>query len=238
MTSAGFLNYERLYRYRFQDVDQNTRQSVWNVVATDVYRRMGQPRTLLDPAGGRCEFVNALPGVERCVIDILDQAEYRDPEVKSITANLFDVELPVDHFEGVFVSNFLEHLASPDAVAEILVKLRGTITPGGRIAVLGPNFKYCASDYFDCADHLLALTHISVAEQLYSAGFEVQNIVPRYLPFSFRGRLPSSPQLARLYLAMPWAWRILGRQFLVIGTKVQDLADGPSDQATIVLGSS
>jgi hypothetical protein len=95
--------------------------------------------------------------------------------------------------------------------------MRGCIRPGGAIAVMGPNFRYCWDEYFDYADHTLPLTHLAVAEYLYAVGFEVTEIIARFLPYSFRSRLPSSPSLARLYLRTPVAWRLLGKQFLVIG---------------------
>nr|MDP9333384.1 hypothetical protein [Actinomycetota bacterium] len=72
-------------------------------------------------------------------------------------------------------------------------------------------------------DHTLALTHVSVQEHLIAAGFEVQEIVPRFLPFSFRSslpfsfrsRLPASARLTRLYLRVPLLWRLAGNQFLL-----------------------
>ncbi|MDQ6838318.1 MAG: class I SAM-dependent methyltransferase [Actinomycetota bacterium] len=219
MSGPGFIDYPRLYNYRFRGVDQAVRQSVWNEIAADIHRRMGSPRRILDPAAGRCEFVNALSGTERWVVDAVDQADFRDPAVKAIIADIVDVDLPTDYFDGIFVSNFLEHLATQEAVAQVLVKLRSSALPGGRIAVLGPNFKYCAREYFDCADHTLALSHVAVAEHLHAAGFEVSVIIPRYLPFSFRGVLPPSPTLTRTYLRLPLAWKLLGKQFLVLATK-------------------
>jgi hypothetical protein len=84
---------------------------------------------------------------------------------------------------------------------------------------MGPNYRYCAGEYWDCADHYVALTHVAIGEHLYAAGFEPERIIPRYLPYSFRGILPPSPALTRTYLRMPMAWRLLGKQFLVIGTK-------------------
>ena len=38
------------------------RQSVWNEIAQFLWIRMGRPKRVLDPAGGRGEFVNAVPG--------------------------------------------------------------------------------------------------------------------------------------------------------------------------------
>jgi SAM-dependent methyltransferase len=219
--STRGIDFGRLYEFRFRDVDQASRQAVWSEIALHLHGLMGHPGTVLDPAAGRCEFVNALPGVERWVVDTTDHTDgfSRDPDVKVVISDIRDAPLPADHFEGVLVSNFLEHLESQNAVADVLAHLRRSMAPGGRIAVLGPNFKYCAREYFDCADHELALTHVSVAEHLYAAGFEIDRVIPRYLPYSFRGVLPPIPALTRLYLRMPLAWRLLGKQFLVIGRR-------------------
>jgi len=219
--STAGIDFGRLYDYRFRDVDQDAREAVWAVVARHLYELLGRPRTVLDPAAGRGEFVNALPDVERWIVDTTDHSGTapRDPAITVIISDIRDAELPRDYFEGVLVSNFLEHLESQNAIADVLSHLRDATAPGGRIAVLGPNFRYCAREYFDCADHELALTHVSVAEHLYAAGFEVQQVIPRYLPYSFRGLLPPSPTLTRLYLRTPLAWRVLGKQFLVIGRR-------------------
>jgi hypothetical protein len=44
-------------------------------------------------------------------------------------------------------------------------------------------------------------------------------IIPRYLPYSFRGMLPPSPTLTRLDLRATPAWKLLGRQLLMVGQK-------------------
>jgi len=215
------LNYERLYEYRFRDVDQRARQAVWAEIAVDLYSRMGRPSSLLDPAAGRCEFVNAVPAPERWAVDQMDISPFLASGVTAVKGDIFDVELPEKHFEGVFVSNFLEHLSSPDEVAQFLARMRDCLEPGGRIAILGPNFRYCTKEYFDCADHRLVLTETAVAEHLFAAGFSLQSLVPRYLPYSFRGWLPPSPRLTRMFLRVPAAQRLLGKQFLVIATKAE-----------------
>ena len=55
--------------------------------------------------------------------------------------------------------------------------------------------------------------------EMRAAGFEPEQIVPRYLPYSFRGALPPSRTLTRMYLRTRPAWRLLGKQFLVIGRR-------------------
>jgi len=179
---------------------------------------MRHPQKLLDPAAGRGEFIGAVPAKETWAVDEVSYPEANHkPDTKVIVASIMDAELPAGHFDGVYVSNFLEHLHDQEAIAAFLEKMHAAMEPGGRIAIMGPNYRYCAGEYWDCADHYVALTHVAIAEHLYAAGFEPQRIVPRYLPYSFRGILPPSRTLTRLYLKTPAIWRLLGKQFLVIG---------------------
>lgn len=213
------MDFQRLYAYRFREIDQDARLRVWREIAPHVYGLMGSPSTVLDPAAGRGEFIGSIPAQERWAVDEVAYPESaHDPGVQVVTASVMEAELPGDHFDGVFVSNFLEHLPSQTAISEFLEQMHEVTRVGGRIAVMGPNYRYCQKQYWDCADHHVALTHVSVAEHLYAAGFAPERIIPRYLPYSFRG-LPASQRLTRVYLRMPAAWRLLGKQFLVIGSK-------------------
>jgi hypothetical protein len=215
---APGIDYQRLYRYRFRDVDQGARQAVWNEVSRQVYGWMGSPTRVLDPAAGRGEFINAIPASERWVIDAVEHDEtHLDSGVKVLIGDARHVPLPDQYFDGVFISNLLEHFATQEDIGAFLVRLRTAMAPGGRIVVLGPNFRYCSREYFDCADHTLALTHRAVEEHLYTAGFEIERTHDRYLPFSFRSRFPTAPALVRTYLNTPIAWKVLGKQFLVVG---------------------
>jgi hypothetical protein len=209
------INYERLYEYRMRRVDPSKRRAIWREIANHLYREMGSPACVLDPAAGHGEFISAIPAEERWAVDIVAHAQNYGPGVRTVISDIFDAELPDNHFDGIFVSNFLEHLATQDSVADFLDRMFKCASPGGVITILGPNFKYCGAEYFDCADHVLALTHVSVAEHLYAAGFVPRAVYPRFLPFSFRGVLPASPTLTRAYLQTPLAWKVLGKQYLL-----------------------
>ena len=214
------MDYQRLYEYRFRDVDQTARTAVWREIAPYIYEQLGRPQRVLDPAAGRGEFINAVPASERWAIDHVAYAGGTyERDVRAIVSDVFQAELPPGHFGGVFVSNFLEHLLTQDAVASFLSRMYVATAPGGRIAIMGPNFRYCAREYFDMADHTLIFTHRAIAEHLYAAGFEPERVEPRFLPYSFTGCLPPSPLLARGYLRTPLAWRLVGKQFLVIGRR-------------------
>ncbi|MGA8746793.1 MAG: class I SAM-dependent methyltransferase [Solirubrobacterales bacterium] len=215
------MNYERLYEYRFREIDQAQRVAVWREIGPHIHRLMGGPQKVLDPAAGRGEFIGSVPAGETWAVDQVAYPEAtHKPETTVITASIMDADLPEDHFDGIFVSNFLEHLADQPSIAAFLRKMHRLSEDDGRIAVMGPNYRYCSGRYWDCADHYVALTHESICEHLYAAGFEPDRVIPRYLPYSFRGSLPSSSGLARLYLNLPLAWKVLGKQFLVIGRKL------------------
>lgn len=148
------MNLERLSSYRFRDIDQDGRQAVWEEIAPHVHSVMGEPQRVLDPAAGRGEFIGAVPAAETWAVDAVayEQAAYK-PDTRVITASSLDAELPEAHFDGVFVSNFLEHLVDQEQTATFLTKMYRSMAPDGRIAIMGPNYRYCSDEYWDCADH-------------------------------------------------------------------------------------
>ena len=175
---------------------------------------------MLDPAAGRCEFLNAAPaGNAGGLMRSSMRKPIPDEGIRLLVSDVMQADLPTAYFDGIFVSNFLEHLQDADQVAAFLDKMRDCANPGGRIAVMGPNFRYCAREYFDFADHRVILTEESATEHLYAAGFEIKQIFPRFLPYSFGGRLPTHPALVRAYLRARFAWPLLGKQFLVIAER-------------------
>ena len=214
------MNLERIYQYRFAAVNQKNKLLSWKIISEFIYKKLGEPKSIIDPAAGNCEFINQVPSLERWAIDISEFSKKSAHEkVKLIIGDNLNVELPENYFEGVFVSNFLEHLRSQEEVARFLERMYKTLKPGGRIAIMGPNFKYCAESYFDFADHTVILTETSLAEHLYGAGFEIEKIHPKFLPLSFRSKIPVSGFLIKSYLKLPFAWRFMGKQFLLIAKK-------------------
>jgi SAM-dependent methyltransferase len=215
------MNYDRIYEYRFQGVDAEKKKITWEEIARFIYNKLGQPKRILDPAAGKCELINSIASEERWAVDLNDYfiKQYAAPEVKVVVGDIFHVDLPENYFDAVFISNFLEHLHSQEEVADLLGRMYRALKPGGKIAVMGPNFKYTYKSYFDFADHTVILSELGLAEHIYGAGFELEAIHPRFLPLSFRGGLPVSRTLVRTYLSMPFAWKLIGKQFLVIGSK-------------------
>ena len=90
------------------------------------------------------------------------------------------------------------------------------LKPDGRLIVLQPNIRYVGAAYWDFIDHRVALTERSLVEAAQAAGFEVETLIPRFLPYTTKSRLPQSPWLVRAYLRVPLAWRLMGKQTLLV----------------------
>lgn len=52
------------------------------------------------------------------------------------------------------------------------------------------------------------------------AGFQIEENIPRFMPFTMNNSIPTHDILIRAYLAFPLAWRFLGKQFLVTASKI------------------
>jgi SAM-dependent methyltransferase len=217
------MNYNRIYEYRFKNVNRNKKNIVWKEVSRFICKNyFADAQRILDPAGGLCEFINHAPVSEKWTIDLFENIKkYANEDIRVILGNNLKVEIPENYFDGVFVSNFLEHLHSQEEVAEFLTRMHSCLAPQGRIVIMGPNFKYVYREYFDFADHTVILSELGVAEHLYGAGFTIKYIYPKFLPLSFRsgGLLPVTRFTANLYLQTKLAWKILGKQFLIVAEK-------------------
>jgi len=51
------------------------------------------------------------------------------------------------------------------------------------------------------------------------AGFTPVVVHPRFLPYTTKSRLPKAAIFVKAYLRFPLAWRILGKQALVVAEK-------------------
>ncbi|MCG8699547.1 MAG: class I SAM-dependent methyltransferase [Bacteroidales bacterium] len=215
------MNFEKIYEYRFKDVKDISKISTWEILSSFLHKKLSCPEKIIDPAAGMCEFINAVPSKEKWAVD-LDESflnKHASNNVKKQIGNALDISLPDNYFDAVFISNFLEHLDTQDDVAVFLSRMHKTLKDDGKIAIMGPNFKYCYKNYFDFADHKVILTEMGLAEHLYGAGFEKIKIIPRFLPLTFRSKLPPLKAFVKLYLLFPIAWKFFGKQFLLIAEK-------------------
>lgn len=204
-------------RYRFLP----SRRGVWRAIAEYVANDIGPVESLLELGPGYCDFINQFPAAGKIAIDI-------NPEMRAFAAP--DVDFRVGDaallagveqrsVDLVFASNFLEHFPLADA-GSLVAKIGRVLRPGGRLALLQPNFRLCPSRYFDDPTHRTAFSEGDLANLLLACGFRPLRIVPGLLPFSMRSTLPKGYPLVRAYLALPV--RPFAAQMYLVATPVPE----------------
>lgn len=217
-------DYSTLYKLRFSGLDPAVRLATWAEITAYLEREFfpaAQPKTVLDLGAGDGEFINHVSAAhQRIAVDMSDRIRAKiKPGVTAVVGTL-DTALATGALarkpDVVFLSNFLEHLSSWAHVQHTLRQIFAAMNPGGKVIILGPNYRYVGPSYWDFADHVVPLTEQTIAEHGQWAGFEVHKCYPRFLPYTFKSRLPTHRLLVRAYLRFPLAWRLLGKQFLLV----------------------
>lgn len=214
-----------IYRNRFDARDAANQAVAWQVLVADFFQRyVSTDATVLDLGAGQCHFVNAVVARRRIAVDLNPDTEsYAAEGVEVLTTRSDDLSVLADEsVDVVFSSNFFEHLPTTAALMSTLEECRRVTRPGGRIVVLMPNVRYLAGRYWDYLDHHLPLTHLSVSEALELSGYDIDQRIARFLPYTVKdARFEVRPVMVRAYLRMPLAWRLLGRQMLVVGSRIR-----------------
>jgi SAM-dependent methyltransferase len=208
-----------VYRARFDDREVDAKNALWREIVRYLQRYIDDSAPVLDVACDQGHFIRWVTGSERWATDIRDVRDALPGDVRFVQSSGLDLAatLPTAHFGTVFMSNYLEHLESSDAVIEQFRVARQLLRPGGRVIVLQPNIRLVGHRYWDFIDHRVALTERSLLEAAELATFQTVELTTRFIPYSTKSRLPQRPALVRAYLAFPPAWRILGKQTLYVG---------------------
>lgn len=201
------------------------RDRVWREIAAYLQPYIPGDSHVLDIGAGYCNFINHVNAAKRYALDIYPEfTQYAQPDVTTFVANcenlsMFDSET----LDVIFASNLLEHL-SRGAIDSILTEIQRVLKTSGRLILIQPNYRYCYREYFDDYTHVQVFTHVSLSDLLQARGFQIEKIVPRFLPYTFVSRLPKWPWLVRLYLRLPF--RPLGKQMLLISRKSSSANSG------------
>lgn len=86
--------------------------------------------------------------------------------------------------------------------------------------ILQPNIRFCFRDYWMFFDHITPLDDRNLSEVLEINGFKVKECKPKFLPYTTKGKLPKSIFLLKLYLKLPFVWKIFGKQAFIYAIKV------------------
>jgi ubiquinone/menaquinone biosynthesis C-methylase UbiE len=223
MTSPKDSSLQKEYHLRFKKRAEY-RNSVWQILCKDYFSKfIPQNSRLLDIGAGWGEFINNIEVDTKFAMDL-------NPETKSrISLNVeflhqdCSVTWPFksDFFDVIFTSNFLEHLSTKEAIQKTLGEAHRCLKENGIIICMGPNIKYLTKTYWDFWDHKIPISDSAISELLKITGFTIDLSKSRFLPYTMStGRTPPL-FFVKMYIRLPFLWNFIGKQFLVIGRKVQ-----------------
>lgn len=213
---------EQIYRQRFGDEQRQSRLMLWRTLCDNWFQRyIPADATVLDLAAGQCEFINQIQCGKKIAVDLNeDVRNFANDDVQIVIAYSHDMsEVASDSVDIVFVSNFFEHLPTKQSFLDTLTEIRRVLKSGGKLLILQPNIRFLGGAYWDFVDHYLPLTHYTLTEALELVDMRTVELVPQFLPYTTRSSLPKAPFLVALYLRIPLAWRIFGKQTWLVAQK-------------------
>ena len=220
------MNIEKLYTNRFDPEEQKKKIEMWKVLCDDFFSRyIPENATVLDPAAGYCEFINnvSIKGSGKRIASDLnsEMPSHAAENVETHTASAASLDFLEDcSVDVIYISNFLEHIRTKEEVLTILSEFKRVLKPGGILMALQPNIRFAYDVYWDFFDHYTALSDKSYAEALgLVGGFRITEMIPRFMPYTTKGKLPVNPFLIRMYLKIRPAWKIMGKQFFAVAVK-------------------
>jgi SAM-dependent methyltransferase len=211
----------REYERRFGG-NAGYRRRVWAVLARDVFQRyVPEDGAVLELGCGWGEFINEIRARAKYGMDLNPEARGRLDEGVRFLEQDCSAPWPLapDSLDAIFTSNFFEHLPDKATLARTLKEALRCLRPGGRLVCLGPNIRLLPGAYWDFWDHYLPLTDRSLVEGLELAGFSIERSRARFLPYTMSRQRTPPLWMLRVYLRLPIAWRIFGRQFLVVARR-------------------
>lgn len=213
---------QELYNRRFDGADRADLRRIWRILVESFFQAYVPPSAaVLDLGCGFGEFLNPLRCAKRAGVDLHpDAPKHLEPGIEFHAADARSIPMfPDGTFDVVFTSNLMEHLPTKEDVEKMLREARRVLKPGGQMIAVGPNFRFVGGEYWDFWDHLTPITDRSLTEVLGALGFNVVEQRARFLPYTTKSSLPRASWLIRLYLKLPFAWPLFGRQFLVRAAK-------------------
>lgn len=213
---------DKLYEIRFSKDERAAKDAIWSVLCRDYFQQfVAESDTVLDIACGYGEFIRHIKAKHKLAADLNGAVAAELPsDVKFFCSRADQLsEIASGSVDVCFVSNFFEHLEDKRAMDAVLREIHRVLRPAGRFVCMQPNIRYSGGQYWDFYDHVLPLSHLSMAEALEKSGFELQQVVPRFVPFTTKSAYPKHPIFVRLYLHLRFLWPLLGGQFVIVASK-------------------
>ena len=180
------MKIDAIYLARFSDEDRVAKDALWQVLCQRFLQRyVRDDDVVLDIGPGFGEFLAHIRCGRRIAADIEKLSGRQLPpgtEEVITPSHQLSQHVAASSVDVVFCSNFFEHLPDKPTFLQTLSEIRSVLRPGGRLLVLQPNIRLIGGAYWDFIDHHLPLTDRSLVEACESIGFEIVEVIPRFLP--------------------------------------------------------
>ena len=212
---------QNIYNIRFSNLEAY-RNRVWKILVNEYFKQyINSSYCVLDLGCGYGEFINNVSCSELHAMDLNpDSKKYLHDGIhfhQQDCSQLWKIE--PEKFDLIFSSNFFEHLPSKESLESTILNAKRALKPKGKIIALGPNIAVLKGKYWDFWDHHVALSDQSISELFEIFGFNVEKVVPKFLPYNMV-RVNKKPLfMVSLYLKVPYLWKFFGKQFLLVATK-------------------
>jgi len=195
--------------------DRN-RKVVWSEISVYLQKYVRKNAKVLDLGSGYCDFINFIRAEKKFALDkYIDPSKFVSEGIICLFGDysLMDKKVENGSLDVVFASNFFEHL-DKDELNQYFDVIKRKLNCEGVLIILQPNYKLCYKNYFDDYTHVKAWTDVSLSDYLKNLRFSIVKCMPKFIPFSFKSRVPKNKLLVKLYLKSPI--KPLAGQMLII----------------------
>jgi hypothetical protein len=198
------------------------RDVLWKTLCESYFQHLVGPEDcVLELGAGYGHFINHIQCRRRIAMDTWDgMRKYLEPGIEAQVGTVTELGMIEDRsVDFVFASNLFEHLKQAEFAATLRA-LTSKLTKRGTLNILQPNYRFAYREYYDDYTHVAVYSDRSLTDFLSTNGFSVTECHARFLPLTIKSKMPVSPALIRLYLALPI--KPLGKQMLVRAVASQD----------------
>ncbi len=210
------------YSLRFSGLEEY-RRKVWKILCKDVFQKhISKDSKVLDIGSGYGEFITNIEAKVKYAIDLNpDGKKYLTEDINFLNQDCSSTweTIESNSIDIVFSSNFLEHLFKKEQVENTLAEAYKCLKPNGKIILMGPNIRFLAGEYWDFWDHHIPISDNSMAEVLKLCNFEVESVVPKFLPYTMSGGGQPPLLFLKIFLKCRFLWKFFGKQFLIVAKK-------------------
>ncbi len=212
--------HQKIYHRRLGG-DTKFRNRLYQVLCSDFFQKyIPEDATVLEVGAGYSELINNIKARKKIALDLNpDVKKFAESDVEVVIASSANMkQIKNDSVDVMLANNFFEHLSREDIIETITEAYR-VLKGGGKFLILQPNIRFCFRDYWMFFDHITPLDDRSLSEVLEINGFKVVECKPKFLPYTTKSKLPRFIFLLKLYLKIPLAHRIFGKQAFIYAIK-------------------